>query len=83
MEYDRLVSIMRYVSCSNVYISYTFAGGENKYMCNVTSLFFGTRKEEREYFVDLSAWNQTGCGRSPSRSKNSVDPSKGEIILPR
>ena len=72
------------VTCHvRIYISYTFAGGKNEYMCYVTFLFFGTRKEEREYFVDLSAWNQTGCGRSPSRSKNSVDPSKGEIILPR
>ena len=52
-------------------------------MCYITSLFFGTRKEERESFVDLSAWNQTGCGRSPSKSKNGVGDSKGEIILPR
>ena len=69
-----------------IYILY-FCGKKNEYMCYVTSLFFGTRKEERESFVDLSAWNQTGCGRSPSRSKNNVDlataSSKGEIILPR
>ena len=54
-----------------------------KNMCYITSLFFGTRKEERESFVDLSAWNQTGCGISPSQSKSSVGDSKGEIILPR
>ena len=82
MEYDRLVSMMHYVSCSHVYILY-FCGGKNEYMCYVTSLFFGTRKEERESFVDLSGWNQTGCGRSPSQSKSSVDNSRGEIILPR